>query len=55
MKGAEQLYAAYKKSGITVEEFEGTRYNRIAHIKKLLADDLLNNELRPTGEAVAAE
>ena len=55
VKGAEQLYAAYKKSGITVEEFEGTRYNRIAHIKKLLADDLLNNELRPTGEAVAAE
>ncbi|MEZ5960100.1 MAG: NAD(P)-dependent oxidoreductase [Hyphomonadaceae bacterium] len=55
VKGAEQLYAAYKKSGVTVEEFEGTRYNRIAHIKKLLADDLLNNELRPTGEAVAAE
>jgi nucleoside-diphosphate-sugar epimerase len=55
VKGAEQLYAAYKKSGITVEEFEGTRYNRIAHIKKLLADDLLNNELRPTSEAVAAE
>jgi nucleoside-diphosphate-sugar epimerase len=45
-KGAEQLYAAYKKSGITLEEFEGVRYNRIAHIRKLLADQALDNELR---------
>ena len=50
-----ELYAAYKKSGITVEEFEGTRYNRIKHIKKLLADNLLTNELRPGAEAVAAQ
>ena len=45
-KGAEQLYAAYKKSGITLEEFEGVRYNRIAHIRKLLADQALNSDLR---------
>ena len=45
-KGAEQLYAAYKKSGITLEEFEGIRYNRIAHIRKLLADQALDSELR---------
>lgn len=45
-KGAEQLYAAYKKSGITLEEFEGVRYNRIAHIRKLLADQALDNDLR---------
>lgn len=53
-KGAEQLYAAYKTSGITLEEFEGARYNRIAHIRKLLADGALNNELREPA-AVAAE
>lgn len=52
-KGAEQLYAAYKKSGITLEEFEGARYNRIAHIRKLLADNLLDGDLR-VGEPVAA-
>ncbi|MGE0830702.1 MAG: NAD-dependent epimerase/dehydratase family protein [Hyphomonadaceae bacterium] len=52
-KGAEQLYAAYKKSGVTLEEFEGPRYNRIAHIKKLLGDSILNNELRPTQAAAA--
>ena len=40
---------------LTVEEFEGTRYNRIAHIKKLLADNVLNNELRETSDAVAAQ
>ncbi len=45
-KGAEQLYAAYKKSGITLEEFEGVRYNRIAHIRKLLADQALDGDLR---------
>jgi nucleoside-diphosphate-sugar epimerase len=45
-KGAEQLYAAYKTSGVTLEEFEGARYNRIAHIRKLLADHDLTNDLR---------
>jgi nucleoside-diphosphate-sugar epimerase len=45
-KGAEQLYAAYKKSGVTLEEFEGARYNRIAHIRKLLADGALDSDLR---------
>jgi len=45
-KGAEQLYAAYKTSGVTLEEFEGARYNRIAHIRKLLADQAIDNDLR---------
>jgi nucleoside-diphosphate-sugar epimerase len=45
-KGAEQLYAAYKTSGVTLEEFEGARYNRIAHIRKLLADHKLDSDLR---------
>ena len=37
--GAEQLYKAYRASGVTLEEFEGPRYQRIGHIKKLLADE----------------
>lgn len=45
-QGAEQLYAAYKKSGVTLEEFEGARYNRIAHIRKLIADQALDSDLR---------
>jgi nucleoside-diphosphate-sugar epimerase len=52
-KGAEQLYAAYKQSGVTLEEFEGARYNRIAHIRKLMADGALDGDLRAR-EPVAA-
>ncbi len=44
-KGAEQLYKAYRASGLTLEEFEGPRYQRIGHIKKLLAEGIL--ERRP--------
>ena len=45
-KGAEQLYRAYRSSGLTLEEFEGPRYQRIGHIKKLKSDGLLDAELR---------
>ena len=45
-RGAEQLYKAYRSSGLTLEEFEGPRYQRIGHIKKLLADGILDAELR---------
>jgi len=44
--GAEQLYKAYCSSGVTLEEFEGPRYQRIGHIKKLLADGTLDADLR---------
>src|SRR5262249_25996574 len=46
--GAEQLYKAYRASGLTLEEFEGSRYQRIGHIKMLLANHVLDNELRHT-------
>ena len=45
-RGAEQLYAAYRSSGLTLEQFEGPRYQRIAHIKKLLAEGILDHDLR---------
>jgi nucleoside-diphosphate-sugar epimerase len=44
--GAEQLYRAYRSSGVTLEEFEGPRYQRIGHIKKLLAEGVLDDSLR---------
>src|SRR3984893_7966333 len=44
--GAEQLYKAYRSSGLTLEEFEGPRYQRIGHIRKLLADGILDADLR---------
>jgi nucleoside-diphosphate-sugar epimerase len=47
-KGAEQLYAAYKSSGLTLEQFEGPRYQRIGHIKKLTAEGIIGPDLRHT-------
>ncbi len=45
-RGAEQLYAAYRASALTLEEFEGPRYQRISHIKKLMADGIIDGNLR---------
>jgi len=45
-RGAQELYAAYQKSGLTLEEFEGSRYKRVAHIKHLLSTGLLDDTLR---------
>jgi nucleoside-diphosphate-sugar epimerase len=44
--GAEQLYEAYRSSGLTLVEFEGPRYQRTAHIKELLAGGVLDANLR---------
>ncbi|MEO1620914.1 MAG: NAD(P)-dependent oxidoreductase [Cyanobacteria bacterium J06632_3] len=45
-KGVQELYDAYKAIGLTLDEFEGDRYQRIAHIKSLLKSGQLNNDLR---------
>lgn len=47
-RGIEQLYEAYKKTGLTLEEFEGPQYKRIAHVKKLVDDGSLDRDLRWT-------
>jgi nucleoside-diphosphate-sugar epimerase len=52
-KGAKQLYDAYIRSGLTHEAFEGPRYQRIAHIKKLLTEGILDADLRPSQPAAA--
>lgn len=44
--GAEQLYRVYRSSKLTLEEFEGPRYQRIGHIRKLLAERILSSDLR---------
>lgn len=49
-RGAEQLYEAYSNSNLTLEEFEGPRYQRISHIKKLMADGILDGNLRHNPE-----
>ena len=44
--GAAQLHEAYKRIGVTVEEFEGPRYKRIDHVQKLMSDGTLDSNLR---------
>jgi nucleoside-diphosphate-sugar epimerase len=45
-KGAVELLDAYRRVGLTLEEFEGQRYQRIAHIRMLLAQGVLDADLR---------
>jgi nucleoside-diphosphate-sugar epimerase len=47
-KGARQLYEAYKRVEIDVNDFEGPRYRRISRIKNLLGSGKLNEDLRWT-------
>jgi nucleoside-diphosphate-sugar epimerase len=52
-KGAEQVYAAYRESNLTLEEFEGPRFQRISHIRKLMKEGILDMDLRHTDRAAA--
>ena len=45
-RGVEELYEAYKRVGLTLEDFEGERFKRIAHVKKLIRDGDLGTDLR---------
>jgi nucleoside-diphosphate-sugar epimerase len=53
-KGAEQLYAAYRSSDLTLAEFEGSRYQRISHIKELMSEGILDGALRYRSRAKKA-
>lgn len=44
--GVEQLYDSFSSRGLTVEEFEGERFKRIAHIKRLIVDGKIDSSLR---------
>ena len=49
-KGAQELYNTYKQIGLTLDEFEGPKYQRIGHIKELLGNGKLDENLRWTTE-----
>ena len=53
-RGAEQLYEAYRRSDLTLEAFEGPRYQRIGHIQSLIANGVLGADLRYRRAAAAA-
>ncbi len=45
-EGARQLYEAYKEFGLTLADFEGARYMRIQHVKKLQSEGKIDSNLR---------
>jgi len=45
-RGAKQLYEAYKKVGLLVEEFEGPRYRRITHLENSLRAGRVDKTMR---------
>jgi nucleoside-diphosphate-sugar epimerase len=45
-RGAAELYAAYRKVGLRLEDFEGPAYRRIDHIKMLMSGGELDSALR---------
>ena len=46
LRGAQELFQAYTRVGLTLEDFEGPRYKRIAHIQHLIAEGRLDESLR---------
>ena len=46
-RGAQQLYDAYKSSGLTHEQFEGPKFQRIGHIKLLIGKGAIDDTMRP--------
>jgi len=45
-RGAEELYDAYRRGGLVIEDCEGPRFKRIDHLKQLLATGRVDATLR---------
>jgi hypothetical protein len=45
-RGVVQLYEAFKRVGLKLEDFEGERFKRISHVQKLVRAGLLDERLR---------
>jgi nucleoside-diphosphate-sugar epimerase len=53
-RGAQELYAACRETGLTLADFQGPRFKRLTHIRNLLTAGKLNDELRWTQSVVAS-
>jgi hypothetical protein len=52
---AEQLYVAYRSSGLTFQEFEEARYQLIVHVKKFLTEGIARQRSAPCKPANRTE
>jgi nucleoside-diphosphate-sugar epimerase len=53
--GVRELLEAYIANGVTSADFEGVRYQRIAHLRMLMAQGTLDSDLRRTESSVFAD
>ena len=45
-KGARQLYQAFQQHGLSLEDFEGIKYKRVAHLRHLISDGYIDQTFR---------
>ncbi|MCC7451123.1 MAG: SDR family oxidoreductase [Anaerolineae bacterium] len=45
-RGAQELYEAYQKFGLALEDFEGIKYKRISQLRELLSSGRIDDTLR---------
>ena len=50
-RGVAELYEAYLTHGLTLEEFESSRYLRIEHVRGLMSSGMLDSSLHWTKKA----
>lgn len=54
LMGAQEVYQTIRDLGLRKDDFEGARYNRLDHVKMLLAEGRIDGELRWSGDAPTA-
>ncbi|HEV2322928.1 MAG TPA: SDR family oxidoreductase [Terracidiphilus sp.] len=54
LRGAQELYDAYRSAGLTAADVENGRYLRIGEIRRLQQSHMLDNDLRWTGTRAEA-
>jgi nucleoside-diphosphate-sugar epimerase len=52
-RGVRQLRDGFRDFGVSVEEFEGSRYQRLAHVRQLIAEDRITSNLTFLAENAA--
>jgi nucleoside-diphosphate-sugar epimerase len=45
-RGVEELYDAFCREGLELDDFEGPKYKRIAHVKELIGSGRLDSDMR---------
>jgi nucleoside-diphosphate-sugar epimerase len=53
-RGIEQLYDSFRAANLALDDFEGERFKRIAHVQKLIRDGELDGDLRRTPQLAMA-